>query len=135
VTDPYLPLSHCQASVSRHVQVGPVADIIVERTCECPVTKAVAVIAGKGKPTSLCEIREAAAPQRSTPRHPPGVSEKVPSRTRVILKRMGSLPGSAFYEAGVLASAYGVTDYGRTLIPALNTLAQWETKQHSLRRA
>jgi len=39
-------------------QANLVNEIIVERHSECPVTTAIAIIAGKWKPTILCEIRE-----------------------------------------------------------------------------
>src|SRR5262249_10611244 len=39
-------------------QVGVVNEVVIERNSECPVTTAIGVIAGKWKPTILCEIRE-----------------------------------------------------------------------------
>ena len=61
-------------------QGSPVNHIIVERVSECPVTTAIAVIAGKWKPTILCEIRNGARRFSDLRRDIPGISEKVLSQ-------------------------------------------------------
>jgi DNA-binding HxlR family transcriptional regulator len=116
------------------VQVGLVTDIIVERASECPVTTAIAVIAGKWKPTILCEIREGARRFSDLRRDIPGISEKVLSQHLRDLEADGIVVRREFYDGAVLATEYGFTDYGRTLIPALNALAHWGTKHQDVRR-
>ena len=105
------------------------SDIVVERISECPVTTAIGVIAGKWKPTILCEIREGARRFSDLRREIPGISEKVLSQHLRDLEADGIIWRREFNEGAVLATQYGFTDYGRTLIPALNALADWG-KQH-----
>jgi DNA-binding HxlR family transcriptional regulator len=114
-------------------QLHSVTDIIVERVSECPVTTAIAVIAGKWKPTILCEIREGARRFSDLRRDIPGISEKVLSQHLRDLEADGIVARREFYEGAVLATDYGFTDYGRTLIPALNALAAWGVKHQSTR--
>jgi DNA-binding HxlR family transcriptional regulator len=115
-------------------QVSLVTDIIVERISECPVTTAIAVIAGKWKPTILCEIREGARRFSDLRRDIPGISEKVLSQHLRDLEADGIVARREFHEGAVLATEYGFTDYGRTLIPALNALADWGLKHQSVQR-
>jgi DNA-binding HxlR family transcriptional regulator len=114
-------------------QLHSVTDIIVERVSECPVTTAIAVIAGKWKPTILCEIREGARRFSDLRRDIPGISEKVLSQHLRDLEADGIVARREFYDGAVLATDYGFTDYGRTLIPALNALAAWGVKHQSTR--
>jgi DNA-binding HxlR family transcriptional regulator len=114
-------------------QVRLVNEIIVERVSECPVTTAIAVIAGKWKPTILCEIREGARRFSDLRRDIPGISEKVLSQHLRDLEADGIVSRREFHEGAVLATEYGFTDYGRTLIPALNALATWGTSHQGLR--
>src|SRR5499425_1674423 len=116
---------------SMSVQVSPVHEIVVERNSECPVTTAIGVIAGKWKPTILCEIR--AGPRRFSDlrRDIPGISEKVLSQHLRDLEADGIVWRREFNEGAVLATQYGFTDYGRTLIPALNALAEWGLKHQA----
>jgi DNA-binding HxlR family transcriptional regulator len=116
-------------------QLTLVTDIIVERHSECPVTTAIAVIAGKWKPTILCEIREGARRFSDLRRDIPGISEKVLSQHLRDLESDGIVARREFHEGAVLATEYGFTDYGRTLIPALNALAQWGLKHQDTQRA
>jgi DNA-binding HxlR family transcriptional regulator len=115
-------------------QGNPVNHIIVERVSECPVTTAIAVIAGKWKPTILCEIRNGARRFSDLRRDIPGISEKVLSQHLRDLEADGIVARREFYEGAVLATEYGFTDYGRTLIPALNALAQWGIKHQGTQR-
>jgi DNA-binding HxlR family transcriptional regulator len=106
----------------------PVDEIIVERRSECPVTTAIGIIAGKWKPTILCEIREGPRRFGDFRRDIPGISEKVLSQHLRDLEADGIVARREFHEGAVLATEYGFTEYGRTLIPALNALAEWGTK-------
>ena len=115
-------------------QLALVNEIIVERHSECPVTTAIAVIAGKWKPTILCEIREGPRRFSDLRRDIPGISEKVLSQHLRDLEADGIVARREFHEGAVLATEYGFTDYGRTLIPALNALAHWGLKHQSGQR-
>src|SRR5215468_8870572 len=109
------------------------SDIVVERISECPVTTAIGVIAGNWKPTILCEIREGARRFSDLRREIPGISEKVLSQHLRDLEADGIIWRREFNEGAVLATQYGFTDYGRTLIPALNALADWGKRHQSTR--
>lgn len=115
-------------------QLNLVTDIVVERHSECPVTTAIAVIAGKWKPTILCEIRGGARRFSDLRRDIPGISEKVLSQHLRDLEADGIIARREYYEGAVLATEYGFTEYGRTLIPALNSLAQWGMKHQATKR-
>jgi DNA-binding HxlR family transcriptional regulator len=118
-----------------NAQVRLVDEIVVERVSECPVTTAIAVIAGKWKPTILCEIREGARRFSDLRRDIPGISENVLSQHLRDLEADGIVSRREFHEGAVLATEYGFTEYGRTLIPALNTLAVWGMNHQGLRGA
>ena len=115
-------------------QRSPANHVIVERESECPVTTAIAVIAGKWKPTILCEIRNGARRFSDLRRDIPGISEKVLSQHLRDLEADGIVARREFYEGAVLATEYGFTDYGRTLIPALNALGEWGIKHQATQR-
>ena len=111
-----------------------VNEIIVERRSECPVTTAIGIIAGKWKPTILCEIREGPRRFSDLRRDIPGISEKVLSQHLRDLEADGIVARREFREGAVLATEYGFTEYGRTLIPALNALAQWGMEHQAVQR-
>lgn len=108
------------------------ADVVIERISDCPVTTAIGIIAGKWKPTILCELREGARRFSDLKREIPGISEKVLSTHLRDLEGDGIVSRREFREGAVLATEYAFTDYGRTLIPALNELAEWGTRHQQL---
>jgi DNA-binding HxlR family transcriptional regulator len=57
-------------------------EIIVERRSECPVTTAIGIIAGKWKPTILCEIREGPRRFSDLRRDIPGISGALTASAR-----------------------------------------------------
>ncbi|SRR5712691_2184889 len=101
------------------------ADVIAERSLDCPVNTTLDIIAGKWKPSILCELREGARRFSDLRRDIPGISEKVLSAHLRELDADGIVSRREFHEGAVLATEYAFTEYGRTLIPALNALAQW----------
>jgi DNA-binding HxlR family transcriptional regulator len=109
-------------------------DVVIERISDCPVTTAIGIIAGKWKPTILCELREGARRFSDLKREIPGISEKVLSTHLRDLEGDGIVSRREFREGAVLATEYAFTDYGRTLIPALNELAEWGTRHQQLTR-
>ena len=89
------------------------------------MTTAIGVIAGKWKPTILCEIREGARRFSDLKRDIAGISEKVLTQHLRDLEADGIVVRREFYDGAVQATEYAFTAYGRTLIPALNALAVW----------
>src|SRR5215471_5753943 len=120
--------------ISMSAHLGLANEIVVERISECPVTTAIGVIAGKWKPTILCEIRDGPRRFSDLRRDIPGISEKVLSQHLRDLEADGIIARREYYEGAVLATEYGFTEYGRTLIPALNSLAQWGMKHQATKR-
>ncbi|HML11837.1 MAG TPA: helix-turn-helix domain-containing protein [Xanthobacteraceae bacterium] len=100
-------------------------DEVAEPTLVCPVNATLEVISGKWKPSILCELR--AGPRRfgELKREIPAISEKVLATDLRALESDGIVSRRQFYEGAVLATEYAFTDFGRTLIPALNALAEW----------
>ena len=110
------------------------ADVVIERISDCPVTTAIGIIAGKWKPTILCELREGARRFSDLKREIAGISEKVLSTHLRDLEGDRIVSRREFREGAVLATEYAFTDYGRTLILALNELAEWGTRHQQLTR-
>jgi DNA-binding HxlR family transcriptional regulator len=110
------------------------SDIIIEKTSECPVTTAIAIIAGKWKPTILCEMRDGARRFSDLKREVPGISEKVLSAHLRDLEADGIISRREFYDGGVLATEYAFTDYGSSLKPILTALADWGARHQRLGR-
>jgi len=106
-------------------ELGGPSAIVIERPSECPVTTAIGVIAGKWKPTILCEIREGGRRFSDLRRDIAGISEKVLTQHLRDLEADGIVVRREFYDGAVQATEYAFTAYGRTLIPALNALAVW----------
>src|ERR1700722_12318629 len=102
-------------------------EIMIEKISECPVTTAIAIIAGKWKPTILCELREGPRRFSDLKRDVAGISEKVLSGHLRDLEADGIVSRREFREGAVLATEYAFTDYGLTLKPILNALADWGT--------
>jgi DNA-binding HxlR family transcriptional regulator len=110
------------------------SEIIIEKTSECPVTTAIGIIAGKWKPTILCELREGARRFSDLKREVPGISEKVLTAHLRDLEADGIVSRREFYDGGVLAAEYAFTDYGSTLKPILTALADWGARHQRLGR-
>jgi DNA-binding HxlR family transcriptional regulator len=110
------------------------SDVVIEKISDCPVTTAIGIIAGKWKPTILCELRDGARRFSDLKREIPGISEKVLTAHLRDLEADGIVSRREFREGAVLATEYAFTDYGRTLIPALTALADWGTRHQKLTR-
>jgi DNA-binding HxlR family transcriptional regulator len=106
-------------------------EIVIEKISECPVTTTIGIIAGKWKPTILCELREGARRFSDLRRDVPGISEKVLAAHLRDLEGDGIVSRREFREGAMLATEYAFTDYGLTLKPILTAMANWGTKhQH-----
>ena len=108
------------------------SDIVIEKISECPVTTAIAIIAGKWKPTILCELRDGPRRFSDLKRDVPGISEKVLTTHLRDLEADGIVSRREFRDGAVLATEYAFTDYGLTLKPILTALADWGTKHQHL---
>jgi DNA-binding HxlR family transcriptional regulator len=104
------------------------SETVGEKTSECPVTTTVGIIAGKWKPMILCEL--SAGPRRFSDlkRDVPGISEKVLTAHLRDLEADGIVSRREFRDGAILATEYAFTDYGSTLKPILNALAEWGTR-------
>jgi len=101
------------------------SDEIVDQSLECPVNAAIEIIAGKWKPSILCELRNGARRFGDLKRDIPGISDKVLSAHLRELESDGIVSRRQFHEGAVQATEYAFTEYGRSLIPALDALAKW----------
>src|ERR1700756_3898136 len=101
------------------------ADVVTEKILECPVNTVIDIIAGKWKPTILCELREGPRRFSDLKRIIPGISEKVLSAHLRDLELDGIVSRRRFREGAMLATEYAFTDYGSTLRPILNAMADW----------
>jgi DNA-binding HxlR family transcriptional regulator len=108
------------------------SETVGEKTSECPVTTTVAIIAGKWKAMILCELR--AGPRRFSDlkRDVPGISEKVLTAHLRDLEADGIVSRREFRDGAILATEYAFTDYGSTLMPILNALAEWGTRHQRM---
>ena len=108
------------------------SEIVIEKISECPVTTAIAIIAGKWKPTILCELREGARRFSDLKRDVPSISEKVLTAHLRDLEADGIVSRREFREGAMLATEYAFTEYGLTLKPILTALADWGTRHQRL---
>jgi DNA-binding HxlR family transcriptional regulator len=107
---------------------------ISEQAVECPVNATIAIIAGKWKPTILCELRDGPKRFSDLKRVIPAISEKVLAAHLRALEADGIISRREFRDGAVLATEYAFTDYGATLKPALNALADWGLRHRKLAR-
>jgi DNA-binding HxlR family transcriptional regulator len=91
---------------------------------QCPVSIALGVIAGKWKPLILRELKDEGRGFGQLQRRIPEASQKVLTSQLRQLARDGLVSRSVF-PGSVLRTQYNLTDYGRTLRPALLELAKW----------
>src|SRR5258708_36270618 len=96
------------------------SDVVAERSLDCPVNAAIDVIAGKWKPSILCELRDGARRFGDLRREIPGISDKGLSAHLRALETDGIVSRRGFHAGAVLATEYAFTEYGRTLATALN---------------
>src|SRR5215475_11412528 len=80
------------------------SDEIVDQSLECPVNTTIEIIAGKWKPSILCELRHGARRFNDLKRDIPGISDKVLSAHLRQLEADGIVSRREFHEGAVLAS-------------------------------
>jgi DNA-binding HxlR family transcriptional regulator len=93
---------------------------------DCPVKTAVDVIGGKWKPMILRELKDGPRRFGVLKRAIPGVRHKVLSEQLLQLQREGILVKKTT-EGKMLQTEYRLSDYGLTLRPVLESLANWGT--------
>ncbi len=91
----------------------------------CPVNATLAIIAGKWKPSILCELNEGPRRFSDLKRVISGISEKVLASHLKALEADGVVARREFRDGGVHATEYSFTPFGATLRPALTALANW----------
>jgi DNA-binding HxlR family transcriptional regulator len=91
---------------------------------QCPVSIALAVIAGKWKPLILRELKDESRRFGQLRRRIPEASQKVLTSQLRQLERDGLIDRTVF-PGSPLRTQYTLTAYGRTLRPALLELAKW----------
>ena len=91
----------------------------------CPVNATLDVIAGKWKPSILCELNEGPRRFSDLKRVLSGISEKVLASHLKALEADGVVARREFRDGGVHATEYSFTTFGATLRPALTALAHW----------
>ncbi len=92
---------------------------------DCPALVTIRAISGKWKTRILWLLRDGPLHFGEIRRRLPGVSAKVLSAQMRELEDAGIVSRQEEVRAGVTHAVYAYTEYGRTLIPALNALGQW----------
>ena len=92
---------------------------------DCPVLIALRVLSGKWKTRVLWLLRSRAHHFGELKSLLPGVSAKVLAEQLRQLEGDGLVAKSIELRKGVSHSLYSYTDYGRSLIPALDQLGDW----------
>ena len=96
-----------------------------DKLFHCPALVAVKVISGKWKTRILWLLRDRSYTFNDLRRTLPGVSAKVLSDQIGQLEDAGIIRHQTIERGGVSYSDYAYSDYGRTLIPALDLLGNW----------
>jgi DNA-binding HxlR family transcriptional regulator len=91
---------------------------------ECPVSAALRVISGRWKPLILRELKGGTLRYSQLQRRIPEASQKVLTAQLRELEREGIIERHLYAES-ILRTEYSLTDYGKTLRPALLELARW----------
>ncbi len=91
----------------------------------CPALTAIQVISGKWKTRILWLLRDRPHHFGEMRRVLPGISAKVLSEQIRQLEEAGVVSRQETLRDGVTFVDYAFSDYGRTLIPALDALGDW----------
>ena len=101
------------------------------RLTECPVRPAIDVIEGKWKPIVVNALKAKALRFGELRRHTPEASQKV------LTEQLRELEGDEIISRKMFGERwerveYGLTAYGRTLVPILTLMAKWGRKHKRL---
>src|SRR5262245_7232505 len=94
----------------------------IDKIADCPVMVTIGVIGGKWKPRILWLLRSGAWRFSELHREIPQASEKMLAQHLKSLEAEGIISRREFLDGAVAATEYSYTEYGRTLIPALDAL-------------
>jgi DNA-binding HxlR family transcriptional regulator len=106
----------------------------IDKIADCPVMVSIGVIGGKWKPRILWLLRSGPLRFSDLKRAIPDASEKMLAEHLRALESESIVVRRQFLEGAVIAAEYSYTEYGRTLIPALDALGAWGL-QHEADRA
>ncbi|MFA5181736.1 MAG: helix-turn-helix domain-containing protein [Syntrophales bacterium] len=99
----------------------------------CPVTETMAVIGGKWKPIILFCIRDDTKRFSEIKRLIPGVTQKMLTQQLRELEEQGIIHRE-IHPVIPPKVEYSLTKYGCTLIPILDTMAQWGGNHNQTKR-
>ena len=94
-----------------------------QRYC-CPVEATLNVIGGKWKPLILWQLKENTLRYNSLQQVLPGISPRMLTKQLRELENDGLVNREMYPEIPPKVE-YSLTDFGRTIIPVLEALAQW----------
>jgi len=95
----------------------------------CPVDLTLDVIGGKWKPLILWELRPGPRQFNALRAAVRGISHKVLTQQLRGLVRQGILERTVC-DGRIRTVTYGLTEFGRSLCPVLDTLAAWAKRHH-----
>ncbi|WMW22792.1 helix-turn-helix domain-containing protein [Methanolobus mangrovi] len=98
-----------------------------EQRCCCPVEATLSVIGGKWKPLILWHLKENTMRYNSLQQVLPGISPRMLTKQLRELENDGIVNREMYPEIPPRVE-YSLTDFGRTIIPVLEALAQWGIK-------
>jgi DNA-binding HxlR family transcriptional regulator len=98
---------------------------------DCPIRATLSVIGGKWKPLIFRELQKKGIGYGQLKRRIPEASQRMLTLQLRELERDGIVSRSV-YRSKVVRTQYALTDYGRTLLPAMEALSVWGRK-HRLR--
>ena len=90
----------------------------------CPVTRTMSVIGGKWKPIIMWTVRCCTRRFGEIKKMIPGITQKMLTQQLRELERDGIINRKVYPVVPPMVE-YSLTEYGRTLIPILDTMAEW----------
>lgn len=106
-----------------------------EKLFHCPALLAVRVVAGKWKTRILWLLRERPFHFGELRKTLPGVSAKVLDQQLSQLEQDGLIHRREDMQGGLRYVYYAYSDYGRQLIPVLDSLGEWGLRHDSRSRS
>lgn len=91
----------------------------------CPLSVAMDLLGGKWKAVILYHLQDGSRRFTALHRLLPSATEAVLSRRLQQLEQDGLLSRQVFGEKPPLRTEYALTDFGRSVLPALDALLQW----------
>jgi len=95
--------------------------------CRCPIDTTLDVIGGKWKLRILYHLSESVLRFGELQKKMPGITQKMLTQQLRELEQDGMIVRKVYAEVPPKVE-YSVSDYGRTIQPALETMASWGTE-------